>query len=192
LQVTENTKKRLGPRLAAFGGFASEPVEAPSGRSEPLAPKTTNGAHASEASPHGATSRERDPIDAVSVREVLAFPASMLGKVPAPWALHLDVDGDACVVTTSRACYGEARDAGVPVLLGGEWFALAHAAQNDRAWRRELREWIERKRVAAEWRLTHDRAFAGMPIANADDLVWNVGEVLERVEATLVRVEVRT
>lgn len=187
--MTDNTSDLLGPR----SDFGATLFEHATSAYEPAAVETTNGAPASEASPHEPATPTVRPVATLAVREVRGFPAGLLGKLPAPWVLHcaLAPDGDRFVVTNSKAYYVEARDAGLPVFAGGEWFALAHAAQNDRAWSGQLRGWIERKRVGT-FRLTHDGAFADMPVGNAVGLDWSCGEVLDRVDATLERVEVRT
>ncbi len=218
--MLKKTGDLLGPRFGGFGGFGGEPDAAPRTPQEPGASKTTNRAPDGASEPHGASSgvdgvagttdRGNDAggrpggirvgvgyqrptpggVVDIAVREILGFPAGLMGKLPESWALHCAFEGTRFVVTNSRAAHRVARESRTPVLLGGEWYVLAHAAQNDRFLPLQFRAMLARKVDAAEWRLTHAGAFGGMPPENGDDLVWTCGEVFERVDATLVDVEV--
>ena len=93
------------------------------------------------------------------------------------------------VIVTSKARYVAAREARTPTLGSAEWRALASAAENNRAWWRQLAVWLERKRDAPAWKLSKVFAFDGMPHTNAEPTTWTVGEVFERLRVSLVAVE---
>ena len=118
---------------------------------------------------------------------VLGLPVEALPKL-SPWVLHLRFDGVAFVLTTSRAAYEQARAANVPAFVGGELLVMAFAAQNDRYWPLQLRESIKRKQHNPAWRLT--RSYAVGAVFGLDALKWTLGEMLERLECTLVSAEV--
>lgn len=208
------SEKLLGGDLSPAGaetveGVGSEPGAAEGGagaeRGPGAAVRVEGETMAGDGSPyddyrvwlHDPTKRE----PTAAALEVLGFPAAMLTKLPVPWVLHCaprSLLHESCarfVVTNSRASYTEAREAGVPVFAGGEWYALAHAAQNDRVWPRQLAEILRRKTESGVWRLTHVGAFGGLGapalIAHAVELTWTVGEVFRRMGATIERVEVR-
>lgn len=74
--------------------------------------------------------------------------------------LCVDIDGRPVVITTARAAYMIAREAGVPAFVGGELTAIELGVRADRVTYRQAAEWCARKREQAAWRLD-DRAACG-------------------------------
>jgi len=186
------------PAIGTLGGWGDEPAargdehaKASRRPSEPLeAPDDERGVETASGA-HASTSPPQPRESSVAVREVLGFEVGLFSRLPAATSLRCAAGDVEFVITTSKAAYVAAREAGVPVFVGGELLALAHAAHNDRMWPADMRAALQRKRASNAWRLTPAHAFAGMPIANADPLAHaTFGDVFERLDVRLLEVEV--
>ena len=98
--------------------------------------------------------------------DALDCPAELIASMPAATTLHCtDAEGRRFVVTTSRDKFLAAAEGGTPCFVGKELVAMARAVALERAFAAQLTEWLTRKTLEPEWRLTHADA---------------VGEVFER------------
>jgi len=98
--------------------------------------------------------------------DALDCPAELIASMPAATTLHCtDAEGRRFVVTTSRDKFLAAAESGTPCFVGKELVAMARAVALERAFAAQLTEWLARKTLEPEWRLTHAEA---------------VGEVFER------------
>jgi len=118
------------------------------------------------------------PDNGLAVREVLTFPAALLGTLPLPTKLVLDVPGidGAITIATHAAC-------GPATFNAAEWLAIVQATENDRAWPQHFAAWCEHKQREPRWLLT--QADAVGPIFDARAHRWTVGQVVNRLGATL-------
>lgn len=131
---------------------------------------------------------ERPPLgdDRVWEKELRALPAHLLGALPRPTTLRLEVPGCGGIVAiaTSAERAEAERTAGAIVFDAAEWSALVTAAESERLWPADLRELCARKTRAAGWALDLETALAGArPDAPAG---WTLGRVLDRVGAHLL------
>lgn len=130
-------------------------------------------------------------------REILAIKVLAFPKLGAG-TLFLSVGGmndgglngsgkELCMFTNSRQRYEWARENKIPAFVGGEYTLIAYAAQNDRLWPADFRRFVQRKKTQPGWRLTHGGAVG--KVKRLDELRWTLGELLRRIHASLVAVE---
>jgi hypothetical protein len=133
--------------------------------------------------PPGAT---RLPIE--SNRALLAYPMALLPQLSA-LTLFLSAGRSKSLVafTTSRKGYAAAVNAKVPCFVGGEYIAIAHAAQNDRLWASHFVAMVNKKARNPQWYLSPQEA-TGV-VYGLSKLSWSIGEVLDRLHAQLVGIE---
>lgn len=136
----------------------------------------------------------------VALLEILNFPAALLADLPKAFAIRCHVqrvdprdDDGEFVIVTSQARYTAARAAGVPAFTGSEWRALSRACEHGRVGRRELRKWLALKRKNPSWNLTshtaYDAGFGCVPTLAKQKPTWRVGQVLSRLHANIIKVE---
>lgn len=127
--------------------------------------------------------------DRIWEREVSGLPAHLLGGLPLPTTLRLEVPGHPGIVSiaSSAEVVRSERDSGGVVFDPAEWSALVTAAESDRLWPAELRAICARKAQAPRWTLDLDTALAGARAAAPAG--WTIGKVLERVGARLLAAE---
>ena len=136
----------------------------------------------------------------VATAEAAKFPAALLADLPRGFALRLRAlplapGGAECefVVVTSKARYAAARAEGIPAFTGAEWRAMESAAEQGRALRSDLWEWIDAKRKSGSWTLTPERAFDAafghLPSISRRPQGWTVREVCERLRVEIVALE---
>lgn len=116
--------------------------------------------------------------DGLAVREVLEFPARLLGDLPLPTTLALDVpdvDGPVTVATQARS--------GPATFDASESSAIVQASEHDRAWPADFATWCGRKRADRGWRLTAGEALG--PVCVEPPAGWTVARVLARLGAEL-------
>ena len=127
--------------------------------------------------------RPRDP-------EVLTLAASLLADLPRPPTLSLHVPGVPGVVyvDTGAGAAAVAGDAERRAFGAAEWRALVLGVEADRVWPADLQRFARRMESEPHWRLSAEEALAG---AQPDrSRRWTLGELLERVGAQLVAVEI--
>lgn len=129
------------------------------------------------------------PLNPVAQAELLALQVSAFPK-QGSGTLYLEVlrkDGELCLFTNSRKRYEWAREKGVSAFVGGEYTLIAFASQNDRLWALDFRRFVARKKVTPGWRLTRFEAVG--KVYGLSELSWTIGELLARLEARLVAVD---
>lgn len=164
-----------------------EPAAAPQAPPEPPAPPDVASHRGAPSAPVRPPSRPIPPASGARGADVASFPAALFPKASAT-TLRVRIQGEDVAFTTSRKGFAQAKADKLAVFVGGEFIALAHAAENDRVWPNDFRAFVKRKHRSPRWRLTPQQAF-GCYI-NATPLTWTIGEVLERIGATLVDCEV--
>jgi hypothetical protein len=130
-----------------------------------------------------------NPLD---LREVLAFEVRLLGELPLPPVLVVEVSGfDSTVVLDLRKRPNTwRRQSGPrhPTFELSEIEALVEACEQERCWPRDFLSWCQRKQREPHWRLTREIALEG-----ADGLIrrppkpknWTVGRLLDALDAKL-------
>jgi len=126
-------------------------------------------------------------------KPLLDLPAELVPDLPLPVTLWLAIEGaPARVLLTTRSCEDAAIErpehslADVIVFDREEFRALISAAEADRIWRKDLLGMCFDKWRRPDHRLTAADALAG---ANPDPQHWSLERVLERLGATLERLE---
>lgn len=125
----------------------------------------------------------------VDVREALGFPVVLWPKLPVSVTLHCSQAGAGFAITTSKAGYGAALDAGVPVFVGGELKCLAIAVEVGRFRASDFRDALQRKRERPATRITPDIAFAGWIPVDANACKLAMGGVFDALGIYVERVE---
>lgn len=199
--MSKKTKKTPTSLAIGFGTFAEsevagapcdasakrEPAAAPEAPAEPPAPPDES---TPQPAPRGALAtppRPIPPASGVPGADVRQCPAALFPKMGAS-TLRVRIGNEEVAFTTSRKGFAQAKSEKLAVFVGGELIALAHAAQNDRVWPNDFRIFIKRKKRSPSWRLTPQQAFGCY--VNAEPLTWTIGEMLDRIGATLTQCEV--
>jgi len=128
----------------------------------------------------------------IAVTEALGLAVRSLAELPLGATLELAVHGvDAPVYwTTSRTRAAALLEAGDVVFTPIEFEAAALGAENDRAWPPDMRAWCARKNADPSWRLGEQEALCGLgPVRHPKGQGWTFGELLYRLGATLVGVD---
>ncbi|WP_236514758.1 hypothetical protein [Sandaracinus amylolyticus] len=133
--------------------------------------------------------RPRLGEDRVWETEVRSLPAHLLASLPLPATLRLEVPGHDGIVSvaTSPEVVRSERESGAVVFDAAEWSALVTAAESDRLWAVELRDFCSRKAKHAGWSLDLDAALAGARASAPAG--WTVGAVLDRLGVRLIAAE---
>lgn len=139
----------------------------------------------------------------LAARELLAWPAANLAGLPVPFTLHLERRPPAAaqqaygavaqpfVVTSSRIAYARAQASSVPAFVVRELEAMALAAELERAYPRDLDQWLAQKRSVSGWCVTHEvtGALEVRGVTAEMRSTWTLGRTLDELGAELVSVE---
>lgn len=125
------------------------------------------------------------------LREIEDFPARLLGSLPVPLTLWLDIPGAPVPVCfTTAVASGEPAPLLAPQISfdRDELAALVIGVEADRVWRKELLGLCFEKWRRPALRISAKDTLAGaMP--ELDQPAWTLGEVLARLGAELTQVE---
>jgi hypothetical protein len=137
-----------------------------------------------------------------AARDMLVTPVAVLRELPVPWTIVLErVPSELArkewgarrvrfVVSTSKAAYQAARAQGLVVWGARELEAAALGAELERAYPRDLDQWLDNK-ARGEWLITPERtrALDVRGVTEATRSTWALGRVLDALEVELVNVD---
>ncbi len=138
-----------------------------------------------DAKPVGGLLPRLGAVDAGLEAAVRELPAAILLELPRPVCLGLHVPGVPGVIRVGAD--PSAADEGELTLAPDEWAALVAGAEADRVWPAHLRAALAQKRAEPATRLDREWALAGAQPDPAER--WTAGQVLERVGATLLSID---
>jgi len=135
-----------------------------------------------------------------TLREVLGFRASLLVDLPEPVTLLINLEGfgELRISTLNPEPRERVQIAqrftptlsSTPVFFGAEWTAVVDAAEQDRVWPHQLREWCSKKRQRPTWELTPTYAMGATLHDHEPPKHWTVDQLLRRLGAELLSIEV--
>lgn len=172
---------------------AAEPVCGPGGDSQVLAGvESAAGAHAgAQADPWIRPEWMPDGFEACILPDVeglLAYPVRLFTELPVGAALICAApSGASVVITTARAVYEAALEAGAPVFHGGELTAMVIAAEVDRVVPADVARWCDRKLQGRGWTLSARQAIEGFR-GRAVPMGWTFGQLFDALGLTLEQV----